>query len=260
MKILLLGHGSIGQRHKRNLMTLRPDAKIVIADPVILPDEESITNFSSWTDSLAAHSDADGAIIASPTEAHIEHMHALSDANIPFFVEKPIGKIGQTFDAAWPFRSAVGFCYRFHPNMSAIRKLAEKGSINFVARDDLVGRYGRNVAEIMASHALDLACYLLGQVSAVDLKTDGVEFTGGLTHERGISTFDIRMDMGPRVSVIYNGDNDNEYVPLSPSSRMYLDELRAWLNFVEMGKIDDCLATVPDGIRTQELLNQCRPF
>src|SRR3990170_3058952 len=237
MKVIIFGLGSIGSRHTKNLEILRPDVEQIWADPVFEAQLNrwilSMPNkYTDWHTALAAHPDADAAIIASPTEAHLEQATALRDAGIPFYLEKPIGTLDQVaqFARLNVDRCAVGYQYRFHPvYREAAPIIRDSASVRFAANDDLLDRYGPDCLSYIAAHPIDTALWLLGSAASVDMVTNGLSVYGRIQHVFGSSGHLYRIDMGPRRSVVSTG---GETISLDPCNEMYIDALRAWLEWV----------------------------
>ncbi len=293
MKIIVLGLGSVGSRHLANLMALRPSAHIVIAEPqsieigaTYVDGAGNVLNMShDWRQVLADNADADGAIIASPTGAHLEQMTALARAGISFYVEKPlwsdversdiIGEWG-VMGGEWyqmahivgrieehGLRCATGFQYRYHAAVQASREMWRRnGFMSVCAYDDLLARYGRTVGGTMASHPIALALWTLGGWHAVDLFSDGVMLRGAIAHEgTGFSHFDICMDAGARTSrIATHGQAGTSTAELKPDNDMYLRSLGAWLDYVETGKHDGMLATLADGMAVMRVLDEVKEW
>lgn len=76
MKAIIIGGGSIGQRHAGNLKSLGVDTRIVDIDEIETID--SILNDGF-----------DFGLVCSPNLYHIEHCTKLAEYNIPTFCEKP---------------------------------------------------------------------------------------------------------------------------------------------------------------------------
>ena len=112
MKILVVGAGSIGQRHHENLLVLG-------ADSTLLP-------YSDFSHEVAVSSAQhlrqwDGVVVATATHIRLEVIGRFSAAGIPLYIEKPVSfrtrdvlEIAQaTSEIA--SRSLVGFMMRYHP-------------------------------------------------------------------------------------------------------------------------------------------------
>src|SRR3972149_1930280 len=96
--ILILGAGSIGKRHLRNLVglgfppeqisvvELREDRRREVVD-LGVPD----ANIFSDRDVAVKRRSYDGAIVATPTALHYEDAVALARADVHLMIEKPLG-------------------------------------------------------------------------------------------------------------------------------------------------------------------------
>ena len=256
MKFLLFGLGSISFRHYTNLRALRPDAEIVTADP----DSFSGADYTDPFQALAEHPDAAGAILASPTGFHVEQIEALAKAGVPFLVEKPPCQVGEThrLERLLPkldgLPCAVGFNYRYHP---ALQELGHRNMI-YLAREDLLARYGENVLEVTGSHMISIALWKLGRVLECNLQHDGRHLWGTSRHDSGLwltptCIYDAFIDRGPREARVIQ---DGLFYELPPEPRMYFAELRDWLSWLDGGPRDPRLATLQDGLDVMQVLEQ----
>ncbi len=104
MRILIIGAGSIGKRHARNLRQLRPGVTVITVDPLAPAD------YRGYEFALE-QGRYDAAIIASPMTNHIEHMLELGERRIHFLTEKPLALRSLTarsaVNAATDLRCAV---------------------------------------------------------------------------------------------------------------------------------------------------------
>jgi predicted dehydrogenase len=263
MRIIIIGLGSIGRRHARNVRVLRPTCDLIYCDPSIgaIPVNVPFAPFqySDWQAALRIHQDAAGVIIASPTECHGIQLDAAMVRGMPAYVEKPLMAVAEwtprTREALLHYAPgahvAVGYQYRFHVNEEMMNRWRWQRSLTFYARDNLIGRYGPTVLETMGSHSLDLALMALGKATGVALFTDGRYLKGRIEHERGVSDYDMRIDTSPRESWV----NDDE---LTSENQVYVDALGAWLNWIETGKRDQRLATLTDGARVMDVMKLCK--
>ena len=255
MKIAVIGLGSIGNRHAENLRRLRPLCELVGYDPGLGIG----THYPTLAEFLNAHLDADGVIVASPTDCHAEQIEAVLRRGLPAYIEKPL-----TLAAQWTptqreallrlgdgLKVAIGHQYRFSIERETVERALYDNSIVFHARDNLIERYGATVLETMGSHAIDLALKVLGPAHAVALFTDGCYFKGRVEHVRGVSEYDMRIDVGPRTSTLNGHD-------LTASNATYIEALGAWLDWIERGERDDRLATLADGVRVMDVMAKCK--
>lgn len=194
MKLVVVGCGSIGVRHVRNLRALGV-ASVLAVDPAperrAAAEEAGAVGVSDLETALAARPDA--AVICTPPHAHIAPAHAAVRAGLDVFVEKPLaatlaGVDGLLREAAQRGRIlCVGYNLRFHPGLLEIRRLLEAGAIGRpLAFRGEFGQYlpdwrpeqdyrrGYNAQAAMgggivldASHEIDYARWLLGEVHSV---------------------------------------------------------------------------------------------
>lgn len=152
MHILVVGAGSIGQRHIRNLVELG------IRTSVVEPnynkwkwdDDETVIDAVGGYHTKVEHAmyenSYDAAIVAVPTHKHIDIACELASHNMPLFIEKPvshntdrIGELKYTLDNfnQW---AVVGYSMRFHPALQIIKDLLSQIGTPLYARAE-VGQY-----------------------------------------------------------------------------------------------------------------------
>ena len=106
MNILILGLGSIGQRHLRNLKKITPKCnvfalrkkkltpmldnnnKVIIGD---LKKKYSLTYINNLNDIKKKKLNIDAALVCTPSSHHVKQVIWLVKNNINCFVEKPLG-------------------------------------------------------------------------------------------------------------------------------------------------------------------------
>jgi predicted dehydrogenase len=283
MKVLIVGLGSIGQRHLRNLLALYPDTEIVACDPIEDRAAAALAEcsngksmaFEMLGDALAQAADAQAVIIASPDGLHAEHMSAVlasTDRLLPIYLEKPICDLADqaltTFheildlDHKMGLTCAVGYQYRWHPvARENYARWQAQGNLKFFARDDLEARYGRNCLSVMAAHPIDTALYVLGPAERVRLKTNGLSVSGRIWHHGGgLSEFDIAMQAGNRLSKVITVDGGGfiHTYDLRPDEGMYRSALKAWLDWAGGGDRLPQTATLAEGWQSIEVMQQVK--
>ncbi len=202
MKFLIVGLGSIGRRHLRNLVALgERDIVLYRTHLSTLPDDE-LAEFPAETDlhaALAHHPDA--VIIANPTALHLEVAIPAAEAGCHLLIEKPVAdKLDDRVNALQAavdkagVKTLVGFQFRFHPVLERVRALLYAGRIGrplsfrshwgeylpdwhpwedyrqgYAARKDL----GGGVVNTL-SHPLDYVRWLFGEVGSLSAFTGQV--------------------------------------------------------------------------------------
>jgi predicted dehydrogenase len=153
MKVLMIGLGSIGQRHVRNLSALMGDQLELIAyrtrrSSTVLTDRmqvelgadvESKYRVRTFTDLDAALSEAPQiAFICNPTSLHIPVALKAANAGCHLFIEKPLSHhtegIQQLISVVRQkgLVGYVGYQMRFHPCLRRVHALLAQGVIGQV--------------------------------------------------------------------------------------------------------------------------------
>ena len=136
-KILIIGLGSIGRRHLRNLVALgEKDVVLVRSHRSSLPDAdlEGFEVEGDLGDALSKHR-PDGAIIANPTSLHVDAALKAAEAGCSILLEKPVG---DSLEGAERLQAVVqrtgarvlmGFQFRFHPALKLARRKISSGEL-----------------------------------------------------------------------------------------------------------------------------------
>jgi len=136
MKILIVGYGSIGRRHFRNLLALgERDILFLRSKRSTLPDAE-IADYPVETELEAAlqHS-PDGVIVANPTAFHLDVAIPAAEVGCHLLLEKPISHSLERLDELQQAvergggKVLVGFQFRYHPQLKQIATLLSAGEI-----------------------------------------------------------------------------------------------------------------------------------
>jgi len=269
MKHLFLGNGSISKRHQANLLTLRPDAAIVTVDPVV---PAHLGNIFEVADLFGDLSDCT-VYICSPFEYHWHQYHtALAFRAKAIFCEKPFYSVGDpdrhhAEPPDIPF--AVGYNHRYHPLFRQLYSIREHlYFFHLYGSENISAKYGDTALETMLSHSLDLGLWLFGSYEKYALMDGGVQAYFRGIHRRSsveahITAVSMHADMLSmyRVATCSIGYANPETEKLErhlygveKSDQMYVDEMAAWLHYVETGDAGD-LCTFEQAIRVQEIMN-----
>lgn len=142
LHILIVGTGSVGKRHARNLSVL--GCKISCVDLEIervqdLAEEiEIIGKFNSIDSAFLSGQSYDGAVIASPTGSHPKALYELANFNLPILLEKPVAK--SLIDAAKMSRICIkndipvllGYTWRWWKPLQRVQELIKLNVIGSI--------------------------------------------------------------------------------------------------------------------------------
>ncbi len=194
MKFLIVGMGSIGRRHMRNLINLgETDIILLRTHHSTLPDDD-LTSYPTETSLEKALSHRpDAVIVSNPTSLHIDIAIPAALAGCHLLLEKPIShsmdrveELHQSVEIGGG-KVLVGYQYRFHPGLQKVKEILMDGTIgrplsvrahwgeylpswhpwedyhlSYSARADLGGG-----VILTLSHPLDYLRWLFGDVSEV---------------------------------------------------------------------------------------------
>ena len=196
MKFLIIGCGSIGRRHAKNLKELGEE--VIGAD--IVPDnrkwaEENlgIKTYEKAEDALRREK-PDAALVCTPPHLHVQIAKQALAAKAHVFMEKPISHNGKGVDALLKAAEkkkkiiAVGYNLRFHKGIAKLKELIDNGKIGKILSARLLfGQYLPNwrptqdyrksytASKSMGggiilddSHEIDYARWLMGEVAEVN--------------------------------------------------------------------------------------------
>lgn len=153
--VLVIGAGSVGKRHLRNLAQLgcllsvadpREDRLAEAAETVPL-----IGRAARWQDALAKAGQLSGVVICSPPTFHVEQALAALEKGVPVFLEKPVSadaesaaRLGEAVRAT-DIPLLLGYSYRWWPPVQELKRRLERGVVGAV----------RHVRITMSAHLED---------------------------------------------------------------------------------------------------------
>ncbi|MBE2267257.1 MAG: Gfo/Idh/MocA family oxidoreductase [Anaerolinea sp.] len=142
LRALVVGAGSIGRRHARNLMQLGI-TQVALCDPDASRVEQAAaeiavrTTYADYADALQTFQ-PEIVFVCTPPVLHVEQSLRAVEAGAHVFVEKPLSNqldgIDDLIAAAERAKRVVqvGYNLRFHAAVSKIKSLLEQGSIGRV--------------------------------------------------------------------------------------------------------------------------------
>lgn len=139
MRILVIGCGSIGKRHIKNLLGLGVEVLACDINQGAIDYVKSAYNIPVFTDiDVAFKEKVDGVVVASTSSCHYSQTIKAMENKIPVFVEKPIAstltEAAHIQNMARENKSILlnGFNMRFHCLISQVKSMLDKGLIGKV--------------------------------------------------------------------------------------------------------------------------------
>jgi len=191
--ILVIGAGSIGQRHIRNLRTLGVKRIVVVdpdADRIASAEALGAKPCASLSDALAMNPAA--ALVCTPPTEHLPVAQRVLAAGAHVFVEKPLAATLDGVDALLNLAVerqrfiCVGYNLRFHPGIQKLKRIVSSNGIGKLLaiqaefgqylpdwRKDQDYRHGYHArAEgggiiLDASHEIDYVRWIAGEIQSV---------------------------------------------------------------------------------------------
>ena len=226
MRFAVIGTGSIGQRHARNLVALGQEVVAWDPDPAQRARAAAIAGVLVTDDLAAALARRpDAAVICTPPAHHVARAREALSAGAHLFVEKPIAHDSAEVPAllaeaaARAARVAVGYNLRCLPSLRRVaaliddkrvgRVLAARAEFGSYLPDWRPGRdyrdnYAVSAAEgggilLDAIHELDLIGWLLGETSEVSAWAEHVSDLDGDTED--VAEVTLRLASGALAQV-----------------------------------------------------------
>ena len=193
MKVLVVGLGSIGLRHARNLKALGID-QIIGCDPKMdrrLAFSAEISDNAFVVLSAALEQSPDLVIIASPNRLHISQALLAAQRGAHLMIEKPLGSdLKGLLELKREVARQSLFCHigsnwKFYPAFSAMKTILEKATIGPLAgiqvlaghwlpdwhperdyRQEYSARHDLGGGIILDTHEIDCMAWLCGPVTS----------------------------------------------------------------------------------------------
>lgn len=199
--ILIVGFGSIGRRHFRNLMELGRDDFVFVRSGNSVLDDAEIGRYPATSNvDEALRCGPSAAVIATPNSLHMEAALKAAKADCDLYIEKPLS---HTLNGVAELRrevesrgliAMVGCQFRFHPLLIELRTMIAAGRLgrvigayaewgeylpswhvwedhrqSYSARDDLGGG-----VVLTLIHPLDYLYWLFGEWRSVEANSGGI--------------------------------------------------------------------------------------
>lgn len=149
MKILLVGLGSIGKRHLRNIIALGNNDISIVSRLGLLPDEFKDFNVFQTVSKALEKTLFDVAIVCVPTAQHVQIFQELLEAKVQsIYLEKPVSHNYESIDNVISLvksnqaRVAVGFDMHYDLGLQKVKELLSSNIIgHLVSANAKVGQY-----------------------------------------------------------------------------------------------------------------------
>lgn len=186
-KIIIIGAGSIGQRHATNLVKLGADVSVTDVNRDLLMTCCASNSWNPLLDLDAAldHDTFDAAIICTPNHLHIPYAQKAVDAGLHVFIEKPLSHNRQGVDILLDgikkkrLIGMAGFMLRYEPGLQYLKKHLSPNDVAFAQIEsgshmptwrsgiDYRNTYSANRSMgggiiLDDVHEIDYACWLFG--------------------------------------------------------------------------------------------------
>lgn len=192
----VLGLGMMGRHHARLLQSMPGVLFAGAVDPG--GDHYGAVRSPEFVfpsiDALLAHGRPDFAVVAAPTEEHLEAVRVLAGEGVHLLIEKPLAatvEAGREIIAlctAAGVRAAVGFVERCNPALIELRSRVRDGQLGsvFLIATERVGPFPNRVRDVgvvkdLATHDLDLVRWLGG--SPIQCLAAQTQYRMGREHE-----------------------------------------------------------------------------
>lgn len=258
MKLVIVGLGFIGKRHKKNLELL---------------GHEVVPSFEK----------ADGSLVCNPTALHLETALKFTRLGMPVFIEKPLSHNLNGIEQL-KGNILIGYCLRFDHSLREFKQKISQAKIQSVKivcqswlpdwhpKTDYRQSYsakkelGGGVL-LDLSHEIDYALWFFGPVKTVKAKlqmapelqieTEAIadlelEFVSGIKAK-------IHLSYASRQPARFCEIKTSNQVlrwDFQPNNEMYLEEMKHFINVVN--KKETPLVTVADGRRVLEVIETAK--
>jgi predicted dehydrogenase len=146
--ILVIGLGSIGKRHIRNLLSLQYTRVSVVTGKPLPTEFEALSAYTTIEEAFASER-FNTAFICTPTAQHFTSLFMLLQHQVEnIYVEKPLSNnMGQVAEvlkmaASYPNNIKVGYDLHFDPGIQQMRSLLQQNTIGkILAANAFVGQY-----------------------------------------------------------------------------------------------------------------------
>lgn len=272
MKFVIVGLGSIGKRHQKNLESLGHQ---------VIP-----AHYQDNLEQILKSQKPDGVLVCTPTSEHMQPAQIALAAGLPVFIEKPLSHNLEGIDQL-KGKVLVGYCLRFDKSLQEFKKKVDQlkpgqvKSVSIVAQSwlpdwhpdsDYTQSYsakkelGGGVL-LDLSHEIDYALWFFGSVKKVSAK---LQQSPELNIEtEAVADLDLDFVSGVKATIHLSyasrqparfcelvTESDTLRWDFQPGNNMYIEEMKHFANVVS-GK-DEPLITLADGRNVLEVIETAK--
>lgn len=265
MNVLLIGHGSIGKRHRRNLTHL--GHHVVTCDTV-----ERGVSYDDLHRALQSET-IDAAVVATPARAHTDQLIALGAYNIPTLVEKPLAdSLTAAQEAVANQYVQVGYNWRYHHHIlefryavatldSALGVLGDS-YLHFTCNTSLADWPGKDYTYplLECSHEIDLLRWMRGGPIALESCVQRRQTSVSLKFDTG-DVVDIDWAAPAKRTVILRHKDGNTLFGCVPSlggllDASYIAEMADFLTRIAEKRSSPC--SLADGMAVLKICEEAK--
>ncbi len=274
MKVLVIGFGSMGQRHAANAAALGHE--VCVYDATTARLAEAGLHHATLPALQPHRFGLDAVVVATPAATHAEVAQALLREGYggPLFVEKPLvtSLAEAAVFCAWPSDVLmVGYNWRFHAGVQAMKRQMTEWTLRvreaaFWVDCDSTTWPGSDYADglLEMSHEIDTALYVLGAARCIEAALDGTAWTLTLQHAAG-ATSQITLDdhaaaIGRGGRITTSGIQGADYATATASPEALVQSYRAemvhFLLDVQAGYMRGSACTLWDALQVLRIIAQ----
>ena len=295
MIVAIIGKGSIGKRHAKNLKKIGHQVFYVRRKKSKKKNEITFFELNNRIDFF---------IISNPTSLHILTVQKILKFNKPILVEKPLSHKNNLYlkKISKNYNIFIGYQMRYDPRINLLKKLINKhkkcyanitwltNMPNWHKNENYLESYSsRKVlgggVVLTLSHEIDLACYIFGKVKSINVITlkntlkieveDKIiiclkHYNGSISNiylnfaskffERRIEVYDQKSKLTYDFNKNFIEKKENlknkKFICNINKDKIYTLEILDLINSIKSNKKSDCRINIKNTFHSQEVLNK----
>lgn len=261
MKVGVIGLGSIGQRHARNLVSMGHEVVgIDLDNNVVVPNIQRAPDGAMFWDSAP-----EAVVVCTPPKDHLATASYVLGRGVPVFIEKPVTTNYQgaleliKMQNIADVHAVVGYQLR-HQVGSAFSRWESGRTLYIVNRQNMAlwpGKYERDILEEY-SHEIDIAIFLNGPVMRVAMvELSHLEYKIQLEHLQASSDITIEGGFDGYDRRILSDDAKWEF-DQDENDWAYSAEMEYFLEDCCSDEMDPDMCTLEEAAHVVQVIEACR--